>query len=211
MKTKDLIRQLQEADPSGELECCLGNADIHFIDVEPAYYDGCLQVLVRDEHRIVGAKYVSKGHKVVIHPLSIRDAIFDKEDCPVDLSDLQESWRERYKSRIEEYRQETRRISEDVEKGSFIQYALQRFALQYGEDFDSEEIKTAASEFFDANLTYKDPLPADLVKLQVPMIIDGAERMVWASWNDRRKRQWDREVALEFDGKKVLFTRMPRR
>ncbi len=49
MKTKELIRQLQREDPSGELECCVDNSDIFFVEHLPAYYDGCLEVLVRDK------------------------------------------------------------------------------------------------------------------------------------------------------------------
>lgn len=28
-----------KADPSGEAECCIGNNDIHYVDICPAYYD----------------------------------------------------------------------------------------------------------------------------------------------------------------------------
>ena len=31
MKIKDLIAALQEADPSGEIECCVGNVDIWYV------------------------------------------------------------------------------------------------------------------------------------------------------------------------------------
>jgi len=31
MKVKELIRRLQEADPSGEIEACVDNIDIHFV------------------------------------------------------------------------------------------------------------------------------------------------------------------------------------
>ena len=85
MKTKDLIAALQENDPSGEIECCVGNADIHFVDVEPAYYDGRLQILERDHskdpyYNIVGAKRTSKGSKVVLHVYSIEDYISDNPE-----------------------------------------------------------------------------------------------------------------------------------
>ena len=209
MKTKELIRQLQEADPSGELECCVGNADIFFVDVEPAYWDGCLQVLKRDPAKapyydVVGAKYTSKGNKVVVRPLSIRDAILDDENLPVEF-DVGDSWQERYQQFVQKHREETKKINQEVEKGTFIEYIRRRFAEQYSEEFDNEEVTRAAIEFYDANLDYKDPLPPDILHLQVPMKMDGKESMVWASWNDRRKIQWDREIALDFDGSKMVL------
>ena len=48
MKSKELIRLLQEEDPSGEVEVCVQNFDILGIHTEPAYWDGSLQVLMRD-------------------------------------------------------------------------------------------------------------------------------------------------------------------
>lgn len=38
MKTKDLIKQLQAIDSTGELEVVSGQCDIHFANLEPAYY-----------------------------------------------------------------------------------------------------------------------------------------------------------------------------
>ena len=88
MKTKKLIELLQEADPTGEEECCVGNTDIHFVGVEPAYYDGRLQVLERDEsneyYNITGGQYRMSGSKVVIHELSITDAVWNDPDLPVE-------------------------------------------------------------------------------------------------------------------------------
>jgi len=121
MKTKELIRQLQEADPSGEDEVSVGNVDIHFVDREPAYYDGCLQVLVRDEaqngYNITGAKLVSQGNKVVIHTLSITDALWDNAELPIDYSGLTEGQAERYKETHEKVRQEVRDCEKELEQG----------------------------------------------------------------------------------------------
>lgn len=46
MKTKELIKKLMEADPSGEIECCINNLDIHFVRLDPASYVGALQVSI---------------------------------------------------------------------------------------------------------------------------------------------------------------------
>ena len=89
MKTRELIRLLQEADPSGELECCVDNEDIHFLEVIPAYWDGRLQVFTRDPARkgyfdIVGAKITAAGTKIKIRHLSIEDLLIDNPEMPVD-------------------------------------------------------------------------------------------------------------------------------
>ena len=102
MKVKELIRQLQEADPTGEIEACVGNIDIHFVSREPAYYDGRLEVLTRDPARtgrcydICGAEIRSDGDKVQIHILSIQQAIWENPDLPVvsDGSDRVAIWRQ---------------------------------------------------------------------------------------------------------------------
>lgn len=87
MKTRDLIKALQEEDPSGEIECCVGNEDIHFIEEVPAFYDGPLQVLIRDPnnkfYNIIGAKLVSSGKKIQIHYLSLEDAILGNLEIPI--------------------------------------------------------------------------------------------------------------------------------
>lgn len=91
MKTKKLIELLQAADATGELECCVGNVDIHFVSQEPAYYDGRLEILIRDEniryYNVIGAKITGRGRKIQIHTLSIEDAMIDDPDLPVDLSE----------------------------------------------------------------------------------------------------------------------------
>lgn len=89
MKTSELIRRLQEADPSGDLEAAVGNHDILFVARTPAYYDGDLQVLVRDpaeapHYNVVGARIVRSGDKVCIESHSIADALSENPDLPVE-------------------------------------------------------------------------------------------------------------------------------
>ena len=214
MKTKELIHRLQEADPSGEMDCCVSNADIFFVDVEPAYWDGCLQVLIRDPAKspyydVVGAKYVSSGKKLVIRPLSISDAIFENEKLPVDYEDLAPSWQERYKNMVEERRKETNEISNGVENGIFVEYITRRYAGQFGEDFRVEEVRDAATEFYKANMSYLDDMPQDILKKRVKETIDGKEVEVIPSWNDRRREQWDREIKLDFENGKFVLKKRP--
>lgn len=94
MKTRELIALLQEEDPSGEMDCCIGNCDILDVITEPAYWDGCKQVLVRDNtkecYNVVGAKISSKGHKVVLTAWSVQDALRTDPTLPIEYDDFSE-------------------------------------------------------------------------------------------------------------------------
>ena len=88
MKTKELIRLLQEADPTGEEEVCVNNEDILDVGTEPAYWDGTLQILERDEklspyYNVVGATFKREGCKVSIFTHGIRSiGALDKGNHP---------------------------------------------------------------------------------------------------------------------------------
>ena len=87
MKTKELIRLLQQEDPSGELEVCADGMDIHCVEKLPAYYDGDLRVLIKDEtkpfYNIVGMEIRRSGHKIKIHTLDLEDVVIDNPDIPI--------------------------------------------------------------------------------------------------------------------------------
>lgn len=107
MKTGELIKLLQEADPSGELPVCVGNHDVYFVQKLPAYYDGPLQQLIHDDSlrpywSIVGAKITTRGLKVDIATMSIEDAINDVPDLPVE---CEGSWTQ---ERVDRWRAEAR-------------------------------------------------------------------------------------------------------
>ena len=116
MKTKEVIRLLQECDPTGEEEVLVGNHDILDINREPAYYDGCAQIMVRDMskscYNIVGAKWIGHGAKISIQSIGIREAIHNNPDLPVEI----EIDRERYLGSVNKWRQETREIIDRIEK-----------------------------------------------------------------------------------------------
>jgi len=118
VKTRDLIAALQEADPSGDKEVSVGNTDIHFVDVEPAYWDGCLQVLKRDPtneyYNMIGAEYRATGKKVVIHTLSVKQALLNDPEMPVTFDG--EYAKSHYWAAVEEQRREMRKIKEEALK-----------------------------------------------------------------------------------------------
>lgn len=116
MKTKTLIKLLQEADPSGELECNAGLKDIFFVERLPYFYDGIAQVLIRDESRtdynVIGAKFNIED-KICIVTHSIEDAMLDHPNLPVEYPN---EYAARYKGRVEKWRQEALDINKEVDE-----------------------------------------------------------------------------------------------
>jgi len=80
MKTRDLIKLLIEADPTGEEHCTVHGKDIHNVELIPGYYDGSYEKLLRDERgHIVGGVISREGSELRIKTTSIADEIFDCE------------------------------------------------------------------------------------------------------------------------------------
>lgn len=196
MKTKELIRKLQEADPSGEIECCVGNVDIHFVSREPAYWDGPLQVLTRDEtntkdYNIVGGQYIRSGYKIQIHTLEISD-IFDDPNVVINYSMVGEAALiEKYKESDEKSRKKYKEIYLRLEKDLFVRWARKVAATIAG---DITKVDRCAALFFDSSLSRNDPLPTEKTEAEK------RGECVYDSYNNRRQLQWSNEITVEFDG-----------
>jgi hypothetical protein len=113
VKTKDLVKALQELDPSGETECFVENQDIYFAELLPAYYDGSPYVFVRDKAKepyydVVAAKYLGNGTKILLHTLSSYSLIVNNEEFEFDYSELTELRQQYYKDLIEQIRCEVK-------------------------------------------------------------------------------------------------------
>ena len=119
MKTKDLIKLLNEVDPSGEMDCVVNNVDIFTAYGVVSYWDGCKQLLIRDEtkdcYNVVGAEYRSDGWKVQIETMSISDAMLNNDDLPVKVVDT--FVHKQMQERVDKWRQEMKDIHEQVRKG----------------------------------------------------------------------------------------------
>ena len=120
MKTKELIKRLQEVDPTGETEVCVGNEDILFVAREPAYYDGCFQVLDRDPakepyYNVIGVEIRANGDKIVIQPHGLNWVLIDHPDMPVkfDSDYSKEHWAER----VNKLREEYIKLNEEIKAG----------------------------------------------------------------------------------------------
>lgn len=79
MKTKDLIKQLQEIDPEGEMDVCINNEDISYIIANPSYYDGRLQkVTKRGDYGVPEETTITtQGWKINLTPLDLSDKYID--------------------------------------------------------------------------------------------------------------------------------------
>lgn len=163
MKTKEVIRQLMEADPSGEEEVCVGNIDIHFIESLPAYYDGSLQVLTRDPnskyYNITGGKYRRSGTKINIRTLSITDAISNnyecEKDCDIDYSELSERDQVETKKAHDQLREWHKKLDIELEWENFLKWVKQEAAKVTA---DTDHVEGAAKRFFSANVSPGDPM-----------------------------------------------------
>ena len=98
MKTNELIKQLQAIDPTGDREVCIdGSADIYSIHEELAYWDGRLNVLIRDESKkpyydVVGVKIIHSGTKIVLKSWSADDVIGDDWNTRVEIIGNNNVW-----------------------------------------------------------------------------------------------------------------------
>lgn len=198
MKTKDLIAELQEADPSGELEVCVENVDIFTVTTEPAYWDGRLQVLKRDPAKkpyydVVGGKYTSKGSKVVISPMSITDLLWSDPDAEIDYSEVgNPDSAERYRKSDDETRQAGRDVEKKVEMDAFYRWVKSKTEeIRPG----GEDCRSSADYAYEKlGLSPKDPVK------DLPTKTDDKGYTWHASWNDRRNAMWDDTLEVYWRG-----------
>ena len=213
MKTRDLILLLESEDPTGEVECCIGNADILSVHTEPAYWDGRLQLLMRDPsqepyYNIVGAKRTSHGSKIVITPYSIEDYIGDNpEDAKIDYSECgNEASAERYREADERVRQTMLAIQLDVSIAAFFQWASGILA-SLKPDSKPDEFKKCCSEFFVANrnlLEAYPPLPTKQEKhgeqtYTVHASVVECEIAHWANVIEFSQGTWEPSMKIKED------------
>lgn len=195
MKTKEVIRQLQEADPTGEEHVTVENVDIFYIESLPAYYDGAAQQLIRDEsnpyYNVTGARFKRAGKKIQIVTHSIRYAIEQNPDLPIDYSELPSDRQQQVKEAHDGVRQNTRDIERQLSLGYFTDWLIEKAT---GLTEDLENVKEYAREFYDANITPNDPMPEDIIHLPL-------------SWLDRRRAQWDREIKVFLDQGELEITK----
>lgn len=179
MKSKELIRILKEIDPTGETEVCVGNVDIDCIVDMPAYWDGSLQVLQRDEkNNIIGAKYVRTGEKLQIYPLSISDAIDGRYEFKVDYSELNPERAEATRKAHGDLREWHERLQIELELNNFTEWAKSKLNVEE----DLEHIHGCIKDFFNQHVSPKDPIKIPLGQ----------------SYVSTRKLQWEQKYQVGF-------------
>jgi len=90
MKTKELIRQLQEIDPEGEAEVVVGRSDIYFLEKTAMFYDGLPTILIRDPSKqpyydVIGFKASCTGTKIMIKTYDYEDVLWNVKDPIIEL------------------------------------------------------------------------------------------------------------------------------
>jgi hypothetical protein len=76
MKTKDLIKQLQEVDPSGEGYIRMSGGVPYLIMSLPGYYDGCYDYIDENGNFVAS----TEGYKVDIRTMDIEGYVWDLLD-----------------------------------------------------------------------------------------------------------------------------------
>lgn len=194
MKVKELIKQLMDADPTGNEEVVVNNIDIHFVEELPGYYDGAYQILHRDESKkdcwnITGGEYRRSGSKIQIHTLAISD-ILDR-DVQIDYSKIgNKALEKKYFEADEKTRQQYKNIHIDCEWSNFKEWLKEKASEISGDPMDY----IVARDFFDENIDPNCPLPIEKTE---------AEKLgqcLHDSYVNRRKLQWNNTIEIEYLG-----------
>ena len=122
MKTKELIQQLQELDPEGDIDVIIDGVPVWTVEDLPAYYDGLKPELIQLGHEyfdIIGYRYTSKGRKISLRSCRLSDALVElmqasyepEEDIRVEIDAESETSCQLY---LEQIKKEIKLIKEKV-------------------------------------------------------------------------------------------------
>ena len=198
MKTKDLIKLLQEADPEGEIECCIGNCDIVGVDPMPAYWDGRLQIIERNKDgTAIGAKYTTKGSKIKICSLPISELIFDYPEIPINYSELgNDDCQKAYKEYDDRLREDAKDIYKISELRIFLEWFKETTYDITGSEDEWDLEVNAKQAFEDLNINRNNPFPEDIASLQ--LWDEKHKNWYHPSYVNKRKMQWDKELEVYY-------------
>jgi hypothetical protein len=195
MKTKEVIKLLQEEDPSGELEVSIGGVDILFIEALPYYYDGRQQVLVKNEKgNVIGGRYTESGNKVVIHYRGFSDYIWDDENFQIEYGS---EHTKKFKEHHDKIRQQGIDCREEMDLRYFTQYIKDKLKDKVDELSDIDDI---SKDFYLKHYNRNTPIPEDI---RAPIQEGG--RQVWHGYVVMRNLQWDREVEIIDEGLDIIL------
>lgn len=187
MKTKDLIAALQEVDPTGEEQCCIQNADIWNVGLEPAYYDGAVHIIEFDKnHHPIRGRRQRSGNKVTISSISIQDGL-EYDNFVIDYTD--DTDRARHEKFDLECCRKDKEINFEVGMSIFASWVFLKIQSMKPIPLGwVERIKQAAEAF------YKEHRGPD---------VDGKaiEDFPWQnhSYADRLEALWEETIRVEWD------------
>jgi hypothetical protein len=112
VKVKELIRQLQELDPTGEIEVVGCAGDIDFVDCLKSYYDGHPGILIRDGCNILGIQIglPNDEWKIVLREMNMEDVLLDNPDAQVIIDTGSPQSNARYQERADKIRAKSKAI-----------------------------------------------------------------------------------------------------
>lgn len=206
MKTKDLIKALQAADPEGETECVVGNHSVVYVYTDPAYWDGCMQIVTLGDRP--KGKVTSRGEKVVIRTMGLDDLILDYPDAEVEIDVYSEDTAEDYRKMATSGRQFIKRIQSETTLKAFKDHVL-KVLKESSFEFYEEEAEKAAEAYFVANgLSYEDPIDEDIAKHSIKVCEGGKEWEMHPSGAMKESVQWRRDLLIYTkEGKTVIEKR----
>ena len=89
MKTSELIKLLQDADPKDECRVCIGNCPVKEVQRDVFYWDGREEYVLRDENdQVIKVGFPDSGDKINIHRDSIDEALMDNPEAEIDLAGI---------------------------------------------------------------------------------------------------------------------------
>lgn len=195
MKTKELINILQELDPSGEVQVCVGGVDINTVYRAAGFYDGYYQILERDSKGSpIGMKITTEGDKIVLKTLGAFSALEYNPKFYFDLSELKPIHAERFAESVELMKKNNADFHIASERRLFREYIVERVAEYIPKD-DDDYFEDMAECFFDENLSPDDPFPDFVPEYNM-------------SYVKRRELQWDKEIKIDFDGLDIKISKV---
>lgn len=116
MKTRELIKTLQEMDPSGDMDVVIDHRDIYTVIEEPAYYDGPTHLLQRNEAgEVIGYKIHNRGSIIDLSSMDLETLLLDFPDFPIDLSELDGKDKLEWSCKIREMIDQSIRINAEID------------------------------------------------------------------------------------------------
>lgn len=157
MKLSEFIRQLRAECPEGEdPEVTIGKCDIWFVDRTAEFYDGPTQIFTkRDKNGQPLAGEYRNGMGLILNiwykPFS--DCLEGDPDFPINYSALSERDQKATKEWHNQIREEERQFQIRINRGRFITWVKEKFAVQdklfldYAEDFYDKHLKGTDSKW----------------------------------------------------------------